>query len=619
MVQINFVRSKLRPVEGGLSVQLFQDEIGRRLLGDRDALRGAQDVRDVGTAEANIFADRLARTREGWLSVLSYHRGVAGSRKRLEELSLDRTIVTLGGIDAQGNNLALVASAGCVYEQAKASLSSQDGDDGVVAGDALNFFTDDEDPEMVRWAVINCHEYTHVDIVRHLLDQRIELLVVLTMNTATQLYWEYATADVHRLFCFIVIVNVAELGGSAVFVPFRRIGKQPNATFKTSGQIFSTRGPSETSAVVELDFAELRRLRSRYREQGLAGPKGMESERYLPLAPSEHFMHTYDRSAGSPQVDHIRDVQMRWNSDEPLVALAQLKSVPVDDYVACRYRLDDLAASADRAGVLNRFEESVKIHLESLERRLSLDANGLTGLDFLVMPEVFVSRRFATDVIATFCAKFNTVAICGVDYPMGENAENRNSAMIISSDGVIEEEYDKITRSQYDALALDKSSSLPMQRGGTLYRFTNLNGHAFGVLICYDFSHFDLVHRINLEGRDTPLDVLFVIAHNPFGDLYRTCCVADSHRFYQHVVLCNVASYGVSGVYAPVRTDGPRQTLVDAGMRNETIALVRLRLNEQRAARSKTDAQLHSEAANGGRMMRRPGVFARRLLDAGWL
>ncbi|MBP2513801.1 hypothetical protein [Sphingomonas sp. PvP018] len=593
-------------------MRLFQDRTGDELLGERDALRRVQHVADATATEKAAFAARLDRTRAEELSILSFHRGVVGNREKLLEAALTRSVVTLDGIGADDRNLTLIASGGRLIEQAKMSLASEDVAEGVVPGDVLNVFDNSHDPDTVRWAVLNCHDYTHADIIASLIKERIELLVVVTMNAASQLYWEYATADVHRLFCFVVIVNVAELGGSGAFVPFRRFGKKRHATLRTAGQIFSTRGPVETTAFVELDVDELRRLRTAYGERGLAGPKDMDSVRYAPLAPSEHYMHTHDRGAGAPPVDRVQDIRLDWNGDDPLVAVVQLNSLPAKDYVSCRYRLRDLDKLDGRANRVRNFESGVSLHLEMLERQLAMRPPGDRQLDFLVLPEVFVSRGFADEVIVPFCRRTNAIAICGVDYPGETDEENCNSAWIMTGAGLFRS-YEKITRSQYDALDVVDGERMRMTRGDTLYRFVNGQHQAFGVLICYDFSHFDLVHRINLQGRDGPLDALFVIAHNPFGELYRTCCIADSHRFYQHVVLCNVATYGGSGVFAPVRTEGARQTLMAAGLRNETVALTRLALNAQREARDKTDAQLHEEAKGIGTMMRRPGIYSRRL------
>lgn len=596
-LQVIESESRLKPMDGMLTLRIIQEHSGTDLLGSRDKFRTAQRLDNVSDADVAEFSKRLDQTRSGDLAVLSFHRGIAGNREKLRLLSEDRTLVTLGGVDAQHRNLALVAMDGVVTEQEKLSLASEDQFDTVVAGDKLHFFNG-PDPETVRWAVLNCHDYTHADLIAALLERRTELLVVVTYNNATQLYWDYAIADIHRLFCYVVIVNIAEVGGSGVFVPFRRVGTGENAFFRAAGQIFSTRGPAETAASLPLDIGELRRLRAEYRVKGLSGTKSMGSERYAPMAPSEHFMDTFDRAAATPPVQGVRQINLAWNSDDPLVAVGQLASMSVDSYVASRYRLSQAAG-------VELFEAKVAAHLEHLEAQLNLRPEDDRRLDFLVLPEVFVPRRFVVSHIEPFAARNGTIVICGVDYPGTEEAENRNSCMVIGPNGLAAT-YDKITRSQYDAMGA--TDRMPMHRGDSLYRFVNAAGHAFGILICYDFSHFDLVHRLNCASRDQPLEVLFVVAHNPFGSLYRTCCVADSHRFYQHVVLCNVSQYGGSGVFAPIRSGGARQTLLDIGLNTEVMGLARLKLNAQRESRGvDNDEQLQR-----GNFMRRPGIFQGR-------
>lgn len=244
------------------------------------------------------------------------------------------------------------------------------------------------------------------------------------------------------------------------------------------------------------------------------------------------------------------------------------------------------------------------LELEARCRQQGLTTSG-SLLDLLVLPEVFVPRSFV-GVLQGFSDRSGATVVAGLDYPDGGEEANANECAILRprQAAVI---YRKITRSQYDAHRDDKGARMPMLRGQQLVRFVNHDGRGFGVLICYDFSHFDLMWHLNLSGRATPLDVTVVIAHNPFGDLYRSCCIADSHRFYQYVVMCNVAEYGGSGVFGPLRTSGTRQVLLDAGKGIETLALTELQLTELANARKTEDRGLHD-----GVFMRRPGVFQTR-------
>lgn len=596
MVSIINKTSHLRPdANGKLKVRLIQAKAGGKIMGLRHGFRDGQILEAPDPDELAEFARLLGQTEEGELAILSLQPGVVGSRENLRDLSKTRTIVTLGGIDAQLRNLTLVATGGEIVEQAKMSLASEDHLNEVVAGDTLHVFDASGASDAVRWAVLNCHDYTHATLLQKLLEQRIELIVVVTYNAATRLYWEYATADIHRLFCHVVIVNIAEMGGSGVFVPVRSLGSEPNARYGAMGQIFGVRGPVETTATVELDIGELRALRIRYRTNGLAGAKDPGDRNYTPVYPSEHFTASWDREAGPPPIDEVDDHQLEWNSDNPLVAIAQLRSIDVSDYVATEYRLDRVASVAT-------FEKDVAARLADLKAQLERRSpDRWPLLDFLVFPEVFLPRRFAEGAVTQFVKDTGAIALCGVDYPGSTTAENRNSCLVLGPGG-FRAEYDKITRSQYDAMGPEQR--LNLNRGRRLHRFVNSEGHAFGVLICYDFSHFELVRQINCERRDEPLDAMFVVAHNPFSALYRACCVADSHRFYQHVIMCNVAQYGGSGVFAPQRTSGTRQTLIEVGMKTEAIALVELDLARHRTARGMTDELLHE-----GTMMRKPGTL----------
>ena len=156
--------------------------------------------------------------------------------------------------------------------------------------------------------------------------------------------------------------------------------------------------------------------------------------------------------------------------------------------------------------------------------------------------------------------------------------------------------YRKITRSRYDAQ--------PLRRGNRLVRFIDRDGNGFGVLICYDYSHFDVVHRLNLERRIKPLDLLIVVAHNHFSSLYRSCCIADSHRFYQYIAMCNVACYGGSGLFGPMRLKGDRQIIAEAGKGAESVIVAELDIDGLRKARSMGDKDLQK-----GDFQRRPGIF----------
>jgi predicted amidohydrolase len=607
-VEIRVQPSSLMPgPDGVLKARLIQARSGTDdLLGLRSKLQGPQSASKVGPAEIQAAMAQLEKTEPGILNLVSFHRGMRGCVSRLEDLSKSRTVVTLAGVEGD-RNLTFIACDGKIVKQAKISLASEDAGDGVrVRGSELNVFLPEDGSEELRWAVLNCHDYTNASLLLSLLEKRVELIVVVTHNNATDLYWEYAVADAHRLFCYVVIVNVAELGGSGLFAPFRRIGRERNATFRAGGRIFGARGPAEISATLDLNIGELRWLRREFAHGGLAKlDKGSLARGYSAMVPSEHYMHTFDRGIGPPPICPIKNIPLPRTFDRIRVAVGQLESMSVKAYVDSRYRIQNHAS-------YEGFEERLNIHLNGLARRCRTIGKTEIGtyLDLLVLPEVFVSRPFAERKLRKLASDLGAVIVCGVDYPGESDEDNANECAIIRPGEKIKY-YRKVTRSQYDAKT--PSGRMRMSRGKTLYRFANERGHGFGILICYDFSHLDLITKLNCADGD-PLDVLVVIAHNPFGQLYRTCCIADSHRFYQYVVMCNIAKYGGSGIYAPVRTEGARQTILDLGKGAESIAIAELDLAELRDARLKTDAESNEEASRRqgeGKLswMRKPGLF----------
>jgi predicted amidohydrolase len=142
-----------------------------------------------------------------------------------------------------------------------------------------------------------------------------------------------------------------------------------------------------------------------------------------------------------------------------------------------------------------------------------------------------------------------------------------------------------------------------MERGNHLLRFSHKQFGQFGVLICYDFSHFDIVYTMNRHQTETPPEMLFVVANNPASSLYESCCVSDSHRFYQYIIMCNVAQYGGSGVFGPLKTNGPRQTVLSAGLNAEGISIATIDLSGLQKARETFGPSANSD------FMKKSGIY----------
>lgn len=82
----------------------------------------------------------------------------------------------------------------------------------------------------------------------------------------------------------------------------------------------------------------------------------------------------------------------------------------------------------------------------------------------------------------------------------------------------------------------------PLPRGmfhdGSLRLFTNSPIGDFAVVVCSDFLEVATLDAWSLAG---PLpDILFVVARNPYPDLYKHFAITDSFRLYCSVAVCNV-------------------------------------------------------------------------------
>lgn len=531
------------------------------------------------------------------LTVMSYCPGIDRASFNLTHAESDRAVVALAGTCPREKKSITYVSMGQQFtEQEKLSLSSEDQAAQLTAGNLLHVYTlePSKGKEPVRWAVLNCHEYTHVGLMMALMAERIEVLVVVAHNAATRLYWEYARSDVHRLYCYVIIVNTAELGGSAVFAPYRRVGTQKNAQFSASGQLFGTRGAGVCTINTTLDIGVLRKLRQDFETKGFDGIKSGELPYDLEaMVPSQHYLSTFDAAAGPPFVKHCRDEQTKELPDSMRVAVAQLESMSLDAYKTSSYRL----AGAKGFGT---FMQKLSSWLQHVEFQCSLKSERPGKLDLLALPEVFVPRAFLPQLQA-FSDRTGAMVVAGVDYP----ADNANECAILRPD-LDPLFYRKVTRSQYDGqLPSMGGDRMEMSRGDRLLRFVDSQGRAIGVLICYDYSHLDLLARLNLEDREKPLEMVVVVAHNPFGDLYRSSCIADANRFYQYIVMSNVATYGGSGVFGPIRGAGARQVLAETGKNSEAVLIVDVNLKALEQARARS----HVQELSKSEFQRLPGIL----------
>lgn len=594
---------------------LIQEKYPKELIGKRagegiyTGESNRENIKELRVEIKKIIA-RISSNID--IVILSEHPGNAVSldllQKQADELK-QIIIVRLGYYD-HGEVLGIRNSVAVVVPEQKPifvdeiSLSIEDQQrnkkGNLQRGEVINLLN----TPLGKIAVLNCFDYTNADILAQLIDKDIEILIVLTFNPGSRLYSQYALADMHRFFCFVVISNIANYGGSGVFGPFRRKGPK-SGSLSLGGTLAFAKGEFIAYLDIDLPIADLRLSR-----KILSSPDSIDNKKrqmnLLPIVvPGETFLTEleppYKKTIQCPASLKIVDLEAcgyepSSESGKLNIGVAHLKSMGVDDYVDNLYHI----SGTEKATI---FTKVVRGHLNQLSTNLDMNDE---KLDFLVFPEVFLPLGLESD-LNKFAKKYNTIIICGVEYdhqpseiykPEDAIGTNRCYIYIPTLFGQVHRfEYLKLTRSEYDARTPAKNKGedrgqFKMNLGDHLLRFSHPSLGQFGVLICYDYSHFDILHKLNRQDTTFPPELLFVISYNPDSNLYESCCIADSHRFYQYIIMCNVAQFGGSGVFGPVKTQGLRQTLLKTGIGSEGISVVSVDLYGLKEARKINDLQI---------------------------
>ncbi|MDD3270082.1 MAG: hypothetical protein PHX14_12255 [Syntrophomonadaceae bacterium] len=619
--QLNFTRRE-GSRDGNIKVTIIQEAYPERVIGRRVGQgiyvgrnNASQDREELREQVRGLLA-RIPETAD--IGVLSEHPGNQLSIDLYQEQADGRQQIIIARLghyrhkpgDKTSNTVAVFAPGHDPVMVKQITFSEEDlkyhAQGKLQRGQEVHIFS----TPLGNMGIISCHDYTNADILKKIVENDIEILIVSAFNPATRLFIQYALADIHRFSCFVIISNIANYGGSGVFAPFRYNGPK-RAAISLGGAVAYTQG--ETSAFLEVDLpiAELRNLRHK------DGNTQLDKRcPWTPIQPSEEFL-----SAGQPDYkqkldasDYLHNIDLEElmylpndNQGKFNIGIAQLKCMDEEDYLN-NYYCVSCSPNAPR------FIKGVQKQLEFLASNLELTGQ---KLDFLLFPEVFLPLEMDSD-LKEFARKFNTIILSGVEYdaqpetlddPQMAHGSNRCFIYTPTRNGEVKRfQYNKMTRSQYDAripaTADGEPGNFTMDKGSQLLRFSYGKHWAFGVLICYDYSHFDIIHKINRpQTNKMPLDMLFIVASNPDSQLYERCCIADSHRYYQYIIMCNVAQFGGSGIYGPVKTPGLRQTLLSAGLGTEGIFIGTVDIANLQKARKAEYMAVESNYQH------KPGIF----------
>lgn len=597
----------------------------------------------IPSIKLSPFAQRKARSdiedtlnkisNNPGMIILSQHPGNSLSIDVLEERSnrTNQIIIARLGYYKQvndslfRNSIAIIIPKKGTFYHDQISLSVEDQiknrNNELIRGKTLKVFSTTN----FRFSVLNCHDYTNINLIKPLLNEKLDFMIVSAFNPATRLFMEYALSDVHRLFGFVIISNIANYGGSGIYGPFRRKGKKHGISL--SGTLCQANGEGSAYLEYDLPLADLKEYRNYfYLSNGRLMAKELDSK-FVSVLPPEYFLtskpeyHKWINRSDFIRTIDLGDKEKEYmpelDNGNAIIAIAHLKSIDQEAYLDNYYNFSN---SELMPGFANKLKLELNLFFKKVQH-LGIKPN------FIIFPEVFLPLS-SQELLSKKALELNSIIIGGFEYDpqkhlpsTPEDAIGSNRCFIYVPNNVKNEvtkyEYKKITFSKYDAM-IDENRWFRLEKGDHVIRFYHKDFGSFGVLICYDYSHFDIVYSINSSKNCfSPLDILFVVSQNPDASLYRHCCIADSHRFYQYIVMCNTAQYGGSGVFGPIKKRKERsgeanlrQTMAYADKGIEGISLITIDLCALREAKKMQD-ELLIDALPGKpySFMKKPGVF----------
>ena len=640
-ISIERIQIKTRRRNGSnqsLKVALVQDFFPADLI-DKKAGEGIY-TGPIPSVELSPFKQRKARrdvditlgqiSSNPEIIILSQHPGNSLSIDLLEERSnrTSQIIIARLGYHKRTNDslfrnsIAIVIPNSGTFYHDQISLSVEDQSKNRIGelarGKTLEVFT----APNYKFSILNCHDYTNVELISLLLNEKLDFLVVPAFNPATRLFTEYALSDVHRLFGFVIISNIANYGGSGIFGPFRRKGKKQGISL--SGILCHARGEGSAYLEYNLPLADLRKYRNYFcLPNGRLKAREPDSK-LVSVLPPEYFLSErpeyYKWIDKSDFIKNVNLLEMGYvpelDRGNATVAIAHLKSIDQEAYMKNYY---NFSASE----LMPEFANKLNLELDQFFEKVS--KLGIRP-NFIVFPEVFLPLGLE-EKISKKALELNSIIIGGFEYdpqihlPLSpEEAIGANRCFIyvpsIIENRTIKFEYRKLTFSKYDAM-IGENQWFKLQKGSNLLRFHHKDLGSFGALICYDYSHFDIVYSINRhENVYSPLDILFIVSQNPDASLYRHCCISDSHRFYQYIIMCNISQYGGSGIFGPIKKRKAkfgeanlRQTIAYADRGIEGISIASLDLRGLCNAKKILDEQLEHQPKDPYSYMKKPGAF----------
>jgi predicted amidohydrolase len=164
--------------------------------------------------------------------------------------------------------------------------------------------------------------------------------------------------------------------------------------------------------------------------------------------------------------------------------------------------------------------------------RLALQAAESNKCDGIVFPEYSLPSSMQ-DELQSLASRHNIVIIAGLE---GQWVRGKVSDQaIIAFPGEQQPHYQRKQEPSLDEELRDS-----FYRDGEQKFFTNSPIGEFAVIVCSDFLQLSALHAWTSDG---PIpELFFVVARNPYPELYKHLAIAEAVRFYAGVIIANVCA-----------------------------------------------------------------------------
>ncbi|AIQ42922.1 hypothetical protein MKZ24_13705 [Paenibacillus sp. FSL R7-0297] len=229
------------------------------------------------------------------------------------------------------------------------------------------------------------------------------------------------------------------------------------------------------------------------------------------------------------------------------------------------------------------------LQLDSLDSILKVSEQD--GAHFVMLPELFLPRRFLFSHIKERAVRYGSIIMGGLEYraepypsPTGK-IRLHNEAFVVIPDNLYQKR--KIKNGNATVITIPKLHPAPDEKnllsghgfefinGNRIYQFNSSKLGNFAVLICFDFLNLPVQAILQSQ-----IQTLFVLTYNT--DVAGFISIADTMQrmLLCNVVICNTGYYGGSVAFTPLRDRNKRQVFQINGNHIQAAVSVHLPLSE---------------------------------------